>query len=259
MPISRPESKLAQNPYSTKKYYYPQDLGEVGSEPYMLFDIRDGVINKQNSLGIIGMYLPRELQVKYSTQYQEIDMGVVKDVARGAAVIGDAWNLNGKEVLRDILGGVGNALDTTTALNATALNERMNGRIVNNHMAKLFKGVDFRVFQFNFHLAARNKKESDMIKNIEKAFKYHAMPEFSSDSLKRFMLYPDNFIISVHSPATNYLFRIGACALVDFQVDYAGSGQQAFFRSTGAPVDVRFSMTFAELDLITKQKILEGY
>lgn len=255
MPINRPESRLSKNPYVTSAMYYPQDLGSESSEGYMLIDIRNGVVNKDKSLGVVGLPLPIELQAKYSTQYQEVDLGIEKEMSFLGTVLGGGRG----DLSAELAHLATKVTDTFTAANAQASAERKLGMIVNNHMAKLFKGVDFRSFSFNFHLSARSKKESDYIQNIIHKLKFHASADFDSQSIKRHILYPDNFIISLHSPSSNYLFKIGTCALSDLQVDYHGSGQASYFKNTGAPVDVRLSLTFVELELITKKKIEEGY
>lgn len=249
----RPQKILANNPYKAPTYFYPLDLGEPGQEPYMIIDIRDGVAFGAKSKGTIGLYMPPTLKVSYGANYETREMQLDKYL--DFRKYGTAEDL--------ILGAVANVGNIFTSGSAEAKLEQLKGRIVNPHMATLFKGMEFREFTFSFQMMARSAAESDMIRNIIYAFKYAMHPSYNRQGAaktgERFLYYPDNFIIGLFSPEDRYLFKISVSVLTNMTVDYAGSGVPSFFLNTGAPVDVRMDLTFRELEIMTKERIEKGY
>jgi hypothetical protein len=71
-----------------------------------------------------------------------------------------------------------------------------------------------------------------------------------------FFDYPDEFIISFPKNES-FLFKIGTSVLTDFTVNYTPDGG-SYFHENGAPVSVSMSLSFTELDVITKDKIAQG-
>jgi len=123
----------------------------------------------------------------------------------------------------------------------------------NPHLAVLFEGVDMRTHQFQYKLIARNAAESSTLREIITQFKLAMAPEFSEAN--HFFNYPDEFDIEFSKPL--FLFKIGTSVLVDFQVNYTAQ-DGSLFHSNRAPLAVSISMTFQELDIITKAEIKEG-
>lgn len=193
------------------------------------------------------MYMPATLKVRYATQYEEISL----DWDRFKAAVGGVWN-SPKRSLGKVLA---NTASGVTGANFDQGFELANGITVNPHMALLFRGVNFREFQFDFQMMARNEAESNAIQNIIYQFKYHMHPALDANDPQRWLQYPENFTIEFFSPTEDYLFKINNCALQGMEVDYAGSGVPSFFTNTGAPVDIRMSLNFKELAIATKENI----
>lgn len=115
-------------------------------------------------------------------------------------------------------------------------------------------------------MMARNAGESDAIRDIIKSFKAGMHPSVAPRN-SRFWVYPDSFNITLMVPnvanmpgeAAPYLFQIKNAVLENMEVNYAGSGIPSFFGETGAPVDIRMTLQFKELDILTREQIIEGY
>jgi len=90
-------------------------------------------------------------------------------------------------------------------------------------------------------------------------FRYHSMPEFEKSGgigvEGRTMIVPSTFNIS-YKPGI-HLHRIGECALESVNVKFGGDRPQ-FFKDH-QPVETELTLQFKELDLITKEKVREGY
>ena len=61
------------------------------------------------------------------------------------------------------------------------------------------------------------------------------------------------------SPANSNdnLHRIGECVLQNVSVTYGGSRYKTY--EDGTPIETKLDLSFKELDLITREKALEGY
>lgn len=227
---------------------YPSDLFSPGAEPFIIFNIFDAVARGGDSKGKIAMYMPPTLRVNYHAEYEEVSL----DWEKWKVAVGETFSGGGADT---ILRGAINAGQTLTNANVRDSFEQFTGKTVNPHMALLFRGVGFRTFQFDFQLMAKNEAESNAIRDIIALFKFHMHPEIDAQDSNRWFQYPENFTIELFSPTEEYLFKVGTCALTDVSVDYAGSGVPSFFTKTGAPVDIRMSLQFKELAIVTKDLI----
>jgi len=126
-------------------------------------------------------------------------------------------------------------------------------------MSLLFEGMDFRSFKFDFQLMARNEQESKTIHKIIKAFKLAMHPGEHDAGQAKYWTYPDNIDIALYSPSNKWMFNLMTCVITGMDINYAGSGIPSFFMNTGAPVDIRLSITFKEQEVLTKEMIDQGY
>lgn len=177
--------------------------------------------------------------------------GVMGNLAIGAVESGA-----GTAALAALLGNLGPA----GAAAAAALSTVGTGALVglglarNPHIANVFTGVNFRTHQFEYKLVAKNKKESDSIRDLIRNFKFHMAPDYNGSS--HIFTYPSKFQIILK--AGDYLFKIGDSVLTEFTVNYNGEGAPYFFEDTNAPYSVTISMSFVENTIVTKKEIREG-
>lgn len=265
---------------------YPNDLFQPGNTSYIYFQIKEsapqiGEIAKfiagvsQPDLGAalakldplepawgsakdplkrIALYMPGAIKSNYGTVWEDSQLqvrrnfGIAKDMFRDASTFFD--NLN------QITGRIGDGVTGGTSFQNDA--EFMSKKILDPQNALLFKGVDFREFQFDFQMMARNETEADEIRKIIKTFKWamHPGQESTNGALWK---YPHFFEIYLCTPSRKHMFNIMNSALKGMEVDYGGSGVPSFFRANGAPVDIRLSLTFRELFVLTQDMILNDY
>lgn len=146
------------------------------------------------------------------------------------------------------------------AAGAAGLTQGLRGALVgagiarNPHLATVFTGVDFKTHQFSYKLIAKNKSESDTLRNMIRSFKYAMAPQYAvGDHIFR---YPNQFDITL--AAGEYLFKFGRSVLTQFDVNYNGEGTPAFFEESGAPYSVTLNMSFQETSIVTKREIGQG-
>jgi hypothetical protein len=131
---------------------------------------------------------------------------------------------------------------------------RNKGIVINPNMEFLFKGPNLRQFIFTFLLIARNKKESDHIRDMVRSLKKHMSPKKTIDTFGdnqlfgAFLQTPDVFKLSYMKGASGhpYLNTFKYCAMTGISVNFA-EGMTYMSYDDGAPVAVGLSMDFTEL------------
>jgi hypothetical protein len=121
----------------------------------------------------------------------------------------------------------------------------------------VFESVDFRSFAFKYKFFPKNKKESADVFRIIETFKFHMHPEMSDGNL--FFIYPSEFNITYYfgQQKNSYFHKFTTCVLESMDVSYGGE-QFSSFRN-GEPTEINVSLTFRELEVLTKKMINQGY
>ena len=134
-----------------------------------------------------------------------------------------------------------------------------------DRMELAFKGIGKRKFSYEFKMMPRSQAEADEIKKIIYAFKFNMMPEYEGDTKGRKLRVPNTFDIQyMYQNAENsYLNKVSTCVLESMDVTYGGSRFKTFDASStdaGAPpVETSISLNFQELEIITRERVREGF
>jgi hypothetical protein len=128
------------------------------------------------------------------------------------------------------------------------------GIAYNPRMAVLFDNVNFRTFNFNYKMIARNPAESQQIQEIVKVFQKHMLPSYVPNALAgSIFTYPDEFEIQFSDQLRGQLFEFMPCVLKSVSVSYNEDSGAAFFEGTNAPTSVSISLQFQETKILTKE------
>ena len=215
----------------------------------------------------IALYMPAKIAVGHSANYGEQEMGVgVAAAASGLRTLDN--NTDIMDIVKE-LGGKAleglkkesgqmllKAADATILPGAKAAVEISQGKIQNNRTEMAFEGIGRREFSFDFRMLPNNAKEAETIEKIVTAFRFHAMPEVDGDSLTgRTMISPSTFDIE-YFPNT-HLHKISTSVLQTVQVNYGGDRTQFFVDDH--PVETQLTLGFKELEIITKERIEDGF
>lgn len=136
--------------------------------------------------------------------------------------------------------------------------QKMAGKSINPFKTALFQDVSLRRFSFNYKFMPKNKREADNVQQIINLFKFHMHPEFSTD--KVFLIHPSEFNIAYYYKGNenNKLHKISTCVLTNMHVDY-GNGDQMSSFVDGSSVEINIKLDFMETEVMTKERIKEGY
>ena len=219
----------------------------------------------------ICMYMPAQLSQSQDMQYEEAEIGALARMIEG---FGSAFQKTGsfEETFESNRGAITEQTEQllkqtldTVAPGAKAAAEITAGKVFSNRLETVFKGLGKREFQFQFTMMPKSENEANIAKNIVETFRFFSAPSFEGppDSSRVFVV-PATFDIEyrLNSGIQNsYMNRISTCVLKNLSVTYGGE-KVAFFRpnAEGAPpVQTSISLTFQELELITRERIAAGF
>lgn len=292
--VSR-SSYFSQYEYNIDQYKYPIDLAtNPDQSSYAIFYINVyegsqvlqtegtvGVVNRggQNRLegevdvgneigasssqikrlqSAIALYMTPTLVANYRVNYEEDDSMITSSIADAANTsFSDAVKKLGStaKAMYQNQQGSGAVAGTAGAVGTTAKRLARNPR-----KEQVFKGVDFRRFTFDYVFAPRSPEEASNVKNIIQLFKYHMHPEFLVGSFV--YLAPSEFDIQFYEAGSENenLHKISSCVLTDMSVNYAPNGSWSKLAQTGGfPTQINMSLTFLELENMTKERIYQGF
>jgi hypothetical protein len=252
---------------------------------------------------MISLYMPANFFTTYGHDYDQISMkeagGMLGMLAGAYSSTGGMPDLssiaNDPAKFLEAIKSLPGAANPYTALAAGALGSSTNvpilgGPLVGSNFADIslfnmgyaqnpmleviYRGTNFRSFQFEFMFQPKSQKEAERVREIIETFKFHAAAETNpiaekigdgsvfpgGNSMPMFFVPPSEFGIELrHGSIQNkFLPKIGRCVLNRIDVDYAPGGQWQTF-ADGVPIETRIRLDFTEVELITKNKIQEGY
>jgi len=218
----------------------------------------------------ICMYMPPSVDVKYGADYQDTEMGTgtkmgveaIQSILAGTASMDSA-----KEALKDQTGAIGDGIikGGTSAIDlipgfagSNAAFEMQRGFIKAPRMELAFKGIPKRDFSYEFKMMPKSAAEAEMAKNIVKTFKMYMLPEIKSAGSMQ-LTTPATFDIQyMHLGEENMnLNKIGTCVLTNMDVKYGGDKYKT--HADAVPVETSMTLSFKELDLVTREKAEQGF
>lgn len=120
------------------------------------------------------------------------------------------------------------------------------GLSVNPHLFMLFKQPAFKEYTLSWTFTPKNEQESLTLANIINQFKYNMLPAKAGLGGDILLNYPNIAIIKMY-PDDFFTFKFKPCAIKSVNVDYTGAGQPSFFKRTGAPTVVNFTVLLQEI------------
>ena len=246
-------------------------------------------LSYQKTSDAIALYMPADLKFQYNAKYRPSETAFAGQVAKGGFGAADAISadssfanvldtvgqyggdalktLVGERILRqggatigDLIGGG----DTLAVVNLA------RGKALNPHLEAVFENVDFRNFNYTFRFTPRNEDEVKTVDAIIKTFKFHMLPERSLDTTGQYLIFPSEFEIHFmyQGSENTWLPFVSHCVLNSVDVDYGGPQFQTFrpMKKPGGdgseappPTTIEMTLSFTESEIMTKEKIAQGY
>lgn len=239
-----------------------------------------------NRIGLsIALPMPAKIDSNYGFEYEETDFtGLANVVAAKDAIQrmsdGQALGDEGKEVVRKMVSIPGSIIDDVSKVfgsgevNLNAALDLKKRQAPNQFKEQVFKQVKRREFSFEYKFNPKSEKEALNIYAILYAFKKYTHPKRTKGGL--YLDYPGQFKISFFDKIhlNDFLFRIGLCACTKCEISYGSGEDLSFFRTInqtsgifgensfmyGAPAnEITMKLDFTELELLTRERIQQGY
>ena len=221
------------------------------------------------------LYAPApSMKFTYSANYENLDTGI-------AGILGQAiGNFKDSKGIVDSLKAAASGMPDAAAIigrkalfgaaslipgfeNAESAFDKAKGQAMNPQMEVVFKSVPFRTFEFPFEFAPKNPSEKDSIHKIINMFKFHMLPEYQGTT-KGFFNVPSEFQITYmyRADRNTYIPRVSRCVLTNMTVDYAPEGVISSFipdSQGAAPTFATMNLSFTETEIMTKERIADGF
>lgn len=250
-------------------FYFLQDILNGNIPGYTAENPSLNVISQTRITQAISLYIPDSMS--FSSQYDWQDASLTDlggKLLKGGQIGGGAMNeafksIEGKAseglkhlgagALADIIAGAGGP---GSGLGDVGLG--IAGLAVNPQIFVLFRGVDLRTFAFDFIFTPKSPEEAANVRNIVKAFRFHAAPEIDN-RIGRYFIAPSTFNVEYmyRGQRNQNIFQMSTCVIQRIHVDYAPYGWSTF--NDGQPVQTHLSLVMKETEILTKEKINSGF
>lgn len=133
-------------------------------------------------------------------------------------------------------------------------------QVQNPYLNMIFRGVDFRTFQFTFKLYPHSSDEIGPIYSMIKSFRKGSLPPGKGGEMESMLGYPNEWEIRyIFDGGPNpFLHQFKRCAMVGFETDYTGSGMWSMTRN-GFPTEITLNMRFSEIEIVLRDDVDMGY
>ena len=225
----------------------------------------------------VAIYLPPNVQDSTTAGYTGAATGVVGAAAAGAFGIGKNMANEDYEAAAKGIVGAAKAIVGEAAVRATAeiteaitgtegtrgLINKAFGQADNPYMEVLFDAMNLRTFTYNFTFSPKSREETEDVQKIIALFRFHMSPELKGEN-NRFLTLPSEFDIhymyqdqSGHASENDYYNKIATCVCTACETNYTPDGVKSF--EGGAPTKITMNLSFQETELLTKERVAEGF
>jgi len=227
----------------------------------------------------VAIYLPAVAKDDLSAEYSGVSTGLAGLAAAGGIDFVKAMQRNDFEAASKELTSGAKTILTESLKTAAAeivdmipgvegsldLFNKAFGQAENPYMEVIFKNLSLREFEYSFQFAPRSEDETHDVQAIIKLFRYHMAPELKGNN-HRYLTLPSTFDIhymfqdsptSTQPQENSFYSKIATCVLETVSVDYSPGGVHSF--ADGAPTQINMTLNFKETELLTKDKINDGF
>lgn len=175
------------------------------------------------------------------------DMNAIVEGAKSKVVTQGAFNI--AEAAINAIGG---------KVSAEGLMGEIAGKVPNPYLTAVFRGVDFRTFTFTFKFAPMSESDCELIDNIIRTMRANSLPEYLDNAV--YLSYPKECSISYHwkGQSNEWLNRFKRAVCTGVDVDYAPNGTFSTLRN-GFPTQIIVSTKWTEVEIVTRQDVMEGF
>ena len=252
-----------------EKLIYPSALESKPLQGFIKFMAHERNTTKESEPDKeIYLYMPESLNNPNTVDWSPESLGTLAGGMYSAYQNGFGNKDIGSAALDTLMPSVGQSIGSlakkllSSPASEAALGGIVTGSIPNPYMTMMFKGVNFRTFEFTFKLYPHNTKERDSIHKIIKYLRGAALPPGGGKGMSPAMLgYPKEFDIEYWfvdkdgaSKPNKYLNKFKRSVIVGIETNYTGAGQFAQMRD-GFPTEITLNLRFTELSIVLRDDV----
>lgn len=191
--------------------------------------------------GSISLYIPDTMNFTYNAQYENTSLATAAQQT---------------PLVRGVLKPIISQLRQNDALKLIL---KSQGYAFNPNLQLLFDGINFREYQMAFYFTPYSKQEADTVAKIVETFKKHSAPRLAPGSAGMFFIPPSIFqpVFYFNGRENKKVNRVAKSVITNIDVNYAPNGFSTY--GDGSPVQTQLTINFKEIELITRDKIENGY
>jgi len=190
----------------------------------------------------------------------------------------------GGSLFKQAIAGASRGIGTQILADDISLSQ---GVAINPFLGVSYKSPSLRTIEYSFPMQPKNRKEVEDCLAIIHAFKWHSSPEYAGNAAakssakeakeagvedtgmieefegiidKAILKYPDFFFMESYMGVekNETIPRFGPAVCTNVSTNYSPQGLWRTFES-GAPVNMLLSLSFQEMEIVTRERLKEGY
>lgn len=199
----------------------------------------------------ISLYIPDSMSYISNIGYEDTSA-----FGEGAKLIDNLQQAVGQFFSSDVASRISKTIGGFLGAGKVALG--VAGFALNENLLVLFRSMGLREFSYDFFFSPKSAREAESVRNIIRAFRFHAHPEVKFGYGLMYVA-PGTFDVEfMHRGKRNEkVHQVSTCVLTKVDVDYAPMGWTTHI--DGMPIQTRLSLHFKETEVMTKEKIADGY
>jgi hypothetical protein len=226
------------------------------------------------TVATIRLPVPANVTAAYNANHGDVELGAIANTliddpnvgnALKQALAGDGGGAADSLAKTDIMGALKGSMPKLVSNIVQSVGDSVGikaheaasisaGMAVNPHLASLFQGVGFRTHSFSYDFIAKTPQESKALKDIIYVCKYAMHPGLAHGG--NTFTFPYQWGLQFSDNIRPYLYDFTNCVMTGFSASFNGQGIPTFFERTKAPVNVKIEMSFKEIEIITREKIM---
>jgi hypothetical protein len=248
-------------------YKYPANVGDDVFQAYIQFNEWERQDrNASNPANTYTLYMPERLVNPNTVSWDNEKLGVIAGIGKGlmdgnmslgsaAANLGSAAAQNaGFNIASSLAQKLGSKVSADVLMGITSQ------KIPNPYLTMLFRGVDFRTFEFSFKMYPHSQADTQTIYDMIQSLRMASLPPGKGGANESILGYPNEFTIEYQfdGKPNKWLNKFKRCVLVGMDTDYTGSGMWSMTRD-GFPAEITLNLRFTEIEIVLRDDVKEGY
>lgn len=235
--------------------YYPELLTNKDAFPANIhFTFYERMSTQESQMrDQVHLYMPEQFGQPNTVSWDSFQGGqaVIGAITQGSEALGGPGNFVAKTL---------KTLQSIANSPAGDLVQLKTGSLLNPYLAQLFRGVDFRNFQYTFRFVPYSLIDCSTIKNIIMIFRKWALPSGPAGGAgSPYLNYPGEVDVQYQwqDAENDYIHRFKRSVITSIDIDYTGAGMWTMMRN-GFPTETVMNVTFSEIEIVVREDVEKG-